>query len=320
GKIQMGIDASTPAGIDTTTSYEQHDHVFVVNHQNKVRWFFYKESYMKELQDPEWSLNGKYMAMLASYTASTKAWAGYAVKMSDKSILKIYDSGLAETSDPCLWVGDSVARASVIDTLGKTDSRIHLKSDITAFFGTSNVKYVYLMIKQGVRHLYFVDYSQALARPDTVRLAKPTDMLSENSENPIVSPDGKWVTYHIGNSTSGYRSYVQELQRGSEPILVSNGATFPRFWKQGDGATFIVYAKYPDDPFVLTKYNATTYGTFGDTYIQEVRISSDGPTALRFRFFGEPSKLIGFPMKGGLTSSGSSIVTGYAYAYVFKFN
>jgi hypothetical protein len=320
GRIGMRLDSLSPSGVDSTVEYQNHDHIFIANKENRLRWFYEKTVAMNEMQDPQWSSHGDYIACLASYASRTSVWGAYAIRISDKSLLAIYDSGLAVESDPYVWVDSSASSASPVPAIGAFDNRTRTKAEVSAFFGTTNVKYVYLMYKSGTYNLYFMDFRQNQDRPDTIRFVKPEGKSDWNVENPIVSPDGEWVTYHIKKSGVPYEAYVQQLRRGATPQLLSSIGYFPHFWISTTGAQYVVFANIAGSAFINSVYDATTKGTLGSTWLQEVSLSTDGPSMVRFRKIGNPVQMLDYPMKGGLSKDGRILATGYSLGYIFEFN
>jgi hypothetical protein len=300
---------------DPATNTTAHDHLFIVDTSNTLRWCYEKPADVVELQDPEWSTHPDYVVFLGQDAGGT--WDGYVVRISDHRVLKFCAGGgyLDEDATPHLYVGPiggppSGAQTALANGFASRDA-------IYGYFGTTDVKISFNRRVRGIQALYYINYNDSV--PAAVRLPKPQGMERWNAESPLISENGKWVVYNVTDNGL-YASYVQKLSPDSADafaaILSENGGS-PHFWKNSsDGSLYAVYCVpggFNDADFTLAPD-----GSAGHTYMQELGLSESGPAAIRVRLINPPFIIADWPFKGGITRNGSFLATGYAYAYLYK--
>ena len=313
-------------GYDTITVAE-HDRLTILDIANYVRWYIMRSDFESrgELQCPEWSTHPDYLACLVG--TISQPYSGYAVRISNKQILKICNKSLEEFSNPHFWLPDSaVSVASVTSPLYDTTGFVK-KEFIEQFFGTTQFKFVYVL-PQKAGTIYYVDYC-APGEPVPVPLQKPGGKENQECGSPLVSPDGNWVTYHcFSNSAQGtqYSSYIQRLKPDSRPVLIANGASDPHWWIDiyNNNNYNIVYT--------VTKGAYFSDYNYSDPLIEETGVAG---ATLKKHLKGTPADvpahvgtldidaaapdtLVRLPFKGGLSRDGYFLGTAYKYAYLMK--
>lgn len=304
--------------LDNITS---HDRLTVIDTSNTVRWYLLRSDIYGsgDLQCPEWSTHPDYLACL--HGSIGRPYSCYAVRVSDHASLKVSYDNLEEFSTPHLWLPDSAdAGGDAGFPAWSTDGLVDSNS-VERFFGTRSVKLVYTMPSL-TGSLFYVDFS-AGKYPDAQRLDKPEGKESWYCASPLISPDGRWVTYHCFiNPSAGalYISYIQKLEPGSKPVLVAYEASDPHWWI--DPAT--------REPHIVY---TVTYGSYFSEYdLTDTRVLEDNLAGctLRQKISGisedeidvsdAPDTLIRLPFKGGLSSDGNYLGTTYKYGYIAELN
>ncbi len=305
GKLNCKVGTT---GLDSNTQYLQHDHLFVVDTSNTVKWYYAKQPDWEQMQDPEWSNNGNYISFLAQNRFTNK-WNGYIVRMSDKDTVRFNVEGMNETADPYLWIG------SVTDTIaatGRNDASFVDSDTVSAFLGTKNVKIAYIKKVRGLQTLFVADYRANQAKPDTIQLSKLSGYEAWDVEAPIISPDGRWVAYQATPDKNTFVFFVQEIRQGAKAYLMGAGGE-PHFYSRDDGSTYIIYTDAPG--YTVGNLPNIEDGALGRTFKQKVNLYSTGYTEVEK--VGSSTVICGKPTKGGMSSDGSFIGTGYANAYIF---
>jgi len=180
-------------------------------------------------------------------------------------------------------------------------------ANVTSFVGTSNAKIAFTLDIQGGRWIYFADYSASSA-PLPQKLKKPAGKeRGYHTDSPLLSPDGKWVTYFFFQIGSGlYQAYVQRLDTTSEPVLIASPASDPHWWVDSLGGWYIVYSN--KGGFITGDIEAIQGGL---TLRQKV--DSTNPTLT----IDNPDTLAPYPFTGGLSKDGKYLCTGYERAYFY---
>jgi hypothetical protein len=169
------------------------------------------------------------------------------------------------------------------------------KDTITAFTGSANFKMAFTKKIDGIRCVHFIDYSQSPLLP--VMLKKPVGKDAIDADSPILSPDGKYVTYYLVSGNIEQGAYVQYLDENSDPVEVDSAGTEPHWWQDSSGQFFIVYSnKFQSDHLVAG---------IGKTFHRPVTFSSNTPVA------GDAVEIAPYPMNGGLSHNGRYLCTGY---------
>ncbi len=310
------------AAVYTLSGVMLHDRLTVTDTANQVEWFLMRDSVpgiTGELQDPEWSTDPDHIAFLGK--DASRSWDGFVVRVSDKRILKFNESGLFETSTPHVWVGDPSGPPAASGTGYQADGWAPHDS-IYAHFNTINVKIAY-SVRVGVRQdLYYVDYScDSCDTVIPVRMQKPQDRPEHRVESALFSPSGEFVTYNcfIGDPndpSTVFESYVQRLGDATPARLVASPAAEPHWFMFG-GRSYIVYST--QGGFHQEDLMAIPEGSAGETMLQEVVLSAEGPLYLQFALVGEPRVVLRYPFKGGISPDGYYAATGYSRAYLFRF-
>jgi hypothetical protein len=306
-----------------------HDRITIVDTGNVVRWFIMRSAVDSrgELQCPEWSTHPDYLACLTG--APLNPYSGFAVRISDKKVLKICNRNLGEFSTPHFWLPDSApgggtAEAPSFDASGFVD-----KASVARFFGSTRFKMVYSLVP-GDGTLYYVDYS-ADGDPVPIALAKPSGQPNDYCGSPLISPDGNWVAYHCyENSAQGnsYSSYIQRLRPGSTPILVAENASDPHWWVDPYSDAheyYIVYSftrgEYETD-FDFSNPAVAAGGEAGSTVLVRLkgtwRDAPDFVGSLAVDGSYQPRVIARLPFKGGLSRDGRFLCTSYKYSYLLR--
>jgi hypothetical protein len=195
------------------------------------------------------------------------------------------------------------------------------KSSLQQFFGTTNVKIAYCLLKTGLT-LYYIDYNDSIPRPR--ELAKPEGKETWTCESPMISPEGNWVAYNCEYDVKTNESYMQRLKPGAEPILLGEKAFDPHWWVDPlDGRYFIIYARIPGVKLINADYRSPSVpmdGSLGSTVKVLLQGSPmDVPSHMGLRAYGSES-IAGLPFKGGLSPDGRYLCTGQTYSYIFRFH
>jgi hypothetical protein len=325
--LWLGFDQLSVIVPDSLPGYSltriaEHDRLTISDTSNIVRWYLMATDAAPtgELQCPRWSANGNYISFLVGIPA--QSYSGFAVRISDKKILKICDTRLEEFSAPNVWLPDAVVSSAGVEipvygSIGFAD-----RDNILRFFGTTQFKVVYALPESQNGALFYVDYS-GTGDPSPVRLSKPAGRESWQCASPQISPDGTWVAYHCfqnGADGNSYASYIQKLQSGSAPVLVADRASDPHWWTDtASGLYNIVYAVTRGDYFTAGDFTDSALqsgGRVGATVMQRLGGSGAGTLAVDTKV--KPDTLVRLPFKGGISRDGTILCTAYKYAYIMR--
>jgi hypothetical protein len=318
---ELVVNVPSPMSGFSTTNVKQHDRLTVVDTANTVRWYIMRDELgvSAELQDPEWSTHPNYVTCLGK-AANAEDWDGFFIRMSDKASLKFCKDSLCENSTPHLWVPDSAQGGGIASapTYDPANGMV-TKQSIQEFFGTTTVKAVYSLRRNGLS-LYYIDYSESVPHP--VTLIKPTGKESKDCESPLISPDGNWVTYNCAEDVFTYHAYMQRLQPGSTPILIADKASDPHWWVDPNQPTqmFIIYTQLTGS-YVVQQDLAQKDIAAGATLKQRLIGSSKNVPAhmgLRVDQSSTPEVISSLPFRGGLSRDGSFLATGYLFGYILQ--
>lgn len=301
---------------------DMHDRLTITDTSNTVKWYMmiseFGVSAVEEIQDPEWSTAADYIVCLVS-SQSQSIWSPYVVNLSTSDILQLSSGGLNAVSTPHLWAESSeTSHGSVnipkYDTSGFAD-----KGTVTAFFGTSKVKFAFALKKNGFLSLFYVDFAID-SKP--VPLQRPSDRQNWDLESPLISPDGKWIVYNAYDSPDHYESYIQELSSNSKPVLLASGASDPHWWVHPDDPSllYVVYTCIPGDNLVMQDLSDSKLldGGAGITYMQQLQLFPGRSSLASIRKIGNPEVVVKLPIKGGLSPDGAFLCTGYDRAYIVR--
>ncbi|MEO7776335.1 MAG: hypothetical protein ABIY63_02315 [Fibrobacteria bacterium] len=325
--LWLGFDQLSVTVPDGVTDYpltriEEHDRITVTDTSNTVRWSLMAREAAPtgEMQCPRWSAHPDYISFTVGIPA--QAYSGYAVRVSDRRMLKICNAHLEEFSTPHAWIPDSIASSDTAGNPTYGADGFAAREDVQRFFGTTRFKFVYAMPETQSGALFFIDYS-ATGAPAPVRLPKPAGKESWHCESPQVSRDGDWIAFHcFQNAVPGYAyaTYMQKLQAGALPILVADRASDPHWWVDpAGGAYHLVYSVTKGDYFTTAEFTDPALqkdGTFGATVRQ--RLAGSPTTAFSLDAGAKPDTLVRLPFKGGLSRDGNFLCTAYKYAYLMR--
>jgi hypothetical protein len=307
------------------THIESHDRITIIDTGNVVRWYFMRSSIdsLIDLQCPEWSAHPDYIAFLSGIPSG--AYSGYAVRISDKQLLKICKGNLTEYATPHFWLPDAAKGGALASTPTYATSGFVEKSVLSQFFGTTQFKFVYT-VDPGNGALYYVDYGASDA-PIPIRLSKPAGRENEYCASPLISPDGNWVAFHcFENPSHGnyYSSYIQRLTPGSTPVFIAEGASDPHWWVDTNSSGheyYLVYSltknEYQTD-FDFTDPNLQKNGNAGSTMLQRMKGTPDGIGNIDIDTTYKPKVIAQLPFKGGRSPDGRFLCTSYKYSYFLK--
>jgi hypothetical protein len=322
GFDQLSVQVPDSLSDYSLTQVQEHDRLTVTDISNTVRWFMMASEAAStgELQCPRWSTHPDYITFLVGIPA--QSYSGYAIRLSDKKLLKICNSRLEEFSAPYVWLPDTVVSFSVVENPTYGASGFAERADVRQFFGTAQLKYVYALPETQGGALFFIDYS-ATGEPTPVRLSKPPGKESWQCANPHISPDGNWIAFHCFQNAVqgyGYASYIQKLQAGSVPVLIADRSSDPHWWIDPTNGTYsIVYAVTREDyftPFDFTDSTLQNSGTVGATVMQQLSGKNKGTLTIDASI--KPDTLVRLPFKGGLSRDGNFLCTAYKFAYLMQ--
>ena len=301
-----------PEGYSTTDA-RTHGRLTISDTAGKVLWYLMKnevEGVDCEFQDPEWTTDGNFIVTLgASNAKGSKGcdelnYGILAVRLSDKKTFFLADSGMDESSNPHLWIGNA------LDSIDGKDS-------LANFFGTNEVKLVY-MNPSG--KLVYVDYAKS-SKAVTLKAPSAEGLL----DGPMISPDGKFIVYDVLESSYSWSSYVQELSSTSSPVeiekvdgMISN-PVFPHWWKFGS-RLFIVWTEFAAGTPYLNKSDLTSESTWdasiGRTAMREVTVTAGAPSDVAVEWNGDVREIAPIPLIGGRSPSGHFVSTGTNNGYM----
>jgi hypothetical protein len=310
-----------------TSNVVMHDRLTVIDTTNTVTWYIMRDALDNsgDLQCPEWSTHYDYLACLVGHIG--KSYSGYAVRFSDREVLKLCDNVMEEFSTPHFWLPATAGNGVSLTNLSFKENGFIEKEHITSYFGTEEFKYVYTLPAQNGT-LFFVDYTSNDA-PQPRPLTKPQGRENWYCASPIISPDGGWIAFHcFTNATKGplYSSYIQQLHPGSHPVLIAEGASDPHWWVDSTtGSYHIIYTKTFNDYFTEYDFTDTTIETrlLSGCTLRQPLIGNENEQSLENPSLmvdntSEPDTLIRLPFKGGLSHDGRFLSTAYKYAYITK--
>jgi hypothetical protein len=180
------------------------------------------------------------------------------------------------------------------------------KDSLAAFVGTHNVKFAYTKtIVGGSRLLYFVDFNDSIVTPKLLK--RPSGKQDWSANCPIISPDGKLVTYYVLDPMNSRHAaaYCQKLDTAAEPNLIDDPGSDPHFFQENT-SLFITYADTTDK--ILTVYDSLKTR---NTYQVQINAVTGEKTGVR-------TSIAPFPFYGGKSYDGKYLCTGYANAYIFN--
>lgn len=297
----------------STTGAKTHDRLTISDTAGKVLWYLTRdevEGVDCEFQDPEWTTHGNFIITLAaSNVEGSKGcdelnYGLLVVRLSDKKTFFLADSGMDESANPHLWIGEEQ------DEVGEDDERAE-------FFGTNEVKLVYMNTSG---KLVYVDYAKS-EKPVTLKAPSLEGLL----DGPMISPDGKFVVYDVLESSYSWSSYVQELSSTSSPVeikkldgMISN-PVFPHWWKLGS-RLFVVWTEFAAGNAYLNKSDltdeSTWTGTLGRTAMREVTVTAGAPSDVAVEWNGDVREIAPVPLIGGRSPSGHFVSTGTNNGYM----
>ena len=304
----------------------QHDRLTISDTSETVLWYLMRDTANGDcqFQDPEWSTHPNFIASLRAYDVNgSKAcspdnldYGIIAVRISDKKRFVFYDKKESEFGDPHIWVDPSVVEpdTSTSDTT------------IRGFFGTDRVRLVFVRTKEEnmqVRELVFRDFANG---GKEVKLKLPKGYNGKSLENPLISPDGKFVTYNLVDaSQTNWDAYIQELSKNSEPMKIEKldgmiSAPAQPHWFQYDGRLFVVWAE--TDGFIRNDKDYTVSsiqdGSAGRTAMREVRLSPGAASDLAMEWIGDVRELAPLPMIGGRSPDSKFLATGTSHGFMIE--
>lgn len=328
GPLNCNLDSSLVSELQSTIvdGFGMHKELFIIDTTNTLRWHFSAPAGWGKMQDPEWSNHPDFISFSGgmAINATTQEWYGYGLRISTKDTLCFMhlSTGFDDFSDIFLWVGDGGDTGLAPAVPSRKDESFVSRSKVVQFLGTSEAKLVYLVKYNGaLNEIHVVDYRVSQDKPDTLHLPRPSDdpaYAEGRIEAPIVSPDGKWVTFHFVEpnqpvSKGSTRIYVQELRQGATPVFVAKGGE-PHFWSDA-GDLFLVYTDSPGNIPSTTDLLDTPPDSLGQTFIREIGLSTTRPLSIRVNTTALPQLLVPYPMKGGMSKSGLVVATGLELAY-----
>ena len=314
------LNVIAPDSVYATSRVEQHDRLSVSDTSGKVLWYLMRDTAAGDcqFQDPEWSTHPNYIVALRAYdTKGKKAcenldYGLFAVRMADKKKFFFYDKDISEFATPHLWVDPEAERDSSAD-----DSKVE------GFFGTNQVRLVYVNKKD---QIVFVDFANGgLKKAKT--LQKPSGVDGWMMDSPLISPDGNFVVYNVINSSSGWKSYIQELSEKSKPIEIEKtddmiSEPVQPHWFQYKTRLFVVWTEFPQEVEFLNKSDLSASsiqdGSAGRTVMREVSLAYGMPSDLAFAWLSMPKELAPIPMIAGRSPDGRFLATGTNKGYLLE--
>lgn len=301
-----------PDSVYTTSKVIQHDRLSVSDTTGAVLWYLMRDTKAGDcqFQDPEWSTHPNYIVALRAFDVDGKAncenlnYGLFAVRMSDKKKFFFYDKDMSEFATPHLWV-EPGAESSAKD------------STVEGFFGTKQVRLVYVSADNKI---VFVDYANG-GVPKTLK--KASDVKDWMLESPLISPDGKFVTYNALNSSmTGWKSYVQALSDNSTPVEIEKvdkmiSEPVQPHWFSSRGKLYIVWTEFPQGSQFVNKsdlFSSSVHdGSAGRTAMREVSIEGNS-VSLK----GSVTELAPIPLIGGRSPDGRFVASGTNNGYLLQ--
>jgi len=297
----------------STKNVGEHDRLTVSDTAGNVLWYLMKddvEGAECEFQDPEWTTDGNFIVALSG--ANVKGSKGcddmqygiFAVRLSDKQSFSLVDSGLEATANPHLWIGNAK------DSIDSKDS-------LANFFGTNEVKLVYV---NSAGKLVYVDFAKS-SKSVTLKTPNVSGLL----DGPMISPDGNFVAYDILESSYSWSSYVQELSSTSLPIEIEktdgmlSNPVFPHWWNLGT-RLFVVWTEFAAGNPYLNKSDLTSESTWdlsiGRTAMRELLLNVNAPKDVAVEWNGDVREIAPVPLIGGRSPSGHFVSSGTNNGYM----
>jgi len=308
-----------------TTKVVQHDRLTVTDTSNTVRWFLMRDASAGEcqFQDPEWSTHANFIVALRAYDVDGRTacenldYGIFAVRMQDKKKFWFYEKEIGEFATPHVWVSSD----AVVDTTADA-------STIEGFFGTKDVRLVYVNSKDEIVYIDMSSGDLKKAIDGAKVLKKPSDVDGWMMDSPLISPDGNFVVYNMINSSmTGWNSYVQELSDQSKPVMIpvtddmAASPVQPHWFKFGE-RTFVTWAEFPQGSQFVNKNDLTNPsiqdGSAGRSAMREISLNSKAPSDLKIQWVGDVYELAPIPMIGGRSPDGFFLATGTNNAYVLQ--
>lgn len=305
----------------------QHDRLTISNTSEKVLWYLMRDTSIGDcqFQDPEWSTHPNFIASLRAYdvTGSKSCsdenldYGIIAVRISDKKRFVFYEKKQSLYGNPHIWVDPTVTEpdTSVSDTT------------IKGFFGTDNVRLVFVTGSNDDKNnkIVFRDFAKG---GKEIKLNLPQVKKGETIDNPVISPDGRFVVYNvIGKVESIWEAYIQELSENSVPIQIEtekgmlSAPAQPRWFKFGD-RLFVVWAEFPSGAFMTNqsdyRVESIQDGSAGRTAMREIRLASGTASDLTVEWVGDVREISKLPMIGGRSPDGRYLATGTSKGFLIE--
>lgn len=316
------LRVNAPDSVYTTKRVKQHDRLTVSDTAGDVKWYMMVGKDECQFQDPEWSTHGGFIvALRGNAFKDGKLNCGgaldykiFAVRMADQKKFWFFDKNSLETASPHLWVKKS-ARP---DTSAPD-------STVEGFFGTKDVRLVYVDSIDATEKIVFVDFANG---GEKKTLKKPAGKEKWGVDAPMISPDGKFIVYNVLENPSTWEAYIQELSANSMPIKIEEvkgmlSAPAQPHWFEFNGRLFVLWAEFAAREGMLNKSTDLTEesvqdGSFGRTVMREIRLAANAPSDLAFEWVDEMREVAPVPMIGGRSPDGMFLATGTNPAYLLK--
>jgi hypothetical protein len=185
---------------------------------------------------------------------------------------------------------------------------------IRNFLGAPSNSFKLAFTNASDQALYIVDFSQNEVDPTTgeqhpsvVKLPRDPARPGWNFDSPLLSPDGKLVTYYLRSGATQQAPYVQDVSGATAAISVASVGTDPHFWVDSTGELFIIYSDKN-----LTQINMLSSLSGSSTFQQKIDPSTGA-------LIGSRTVLFNKPFNGGLSKNGRYLCTGYADGAFYDF-
>ena len=301
-----------PDSVYTTSKVVQHDRLSVSDTTGAVLWYLMRDTKAGDcqFQDPEWSSHPNFIVALRAYdtegsTACENLDYGlFAVRMSDKKKYFFYDKDMSEFATPHLWVEPGAESSSKDST-------------VEGFFGTTQVRLVYVNKDD---QIVFVDYAKGGISKTLKKASAVKDWMLDS---PLISPDGKFVTYNAINSAmTGWKSYIQELSDNSTPVEIEKvdkmiSEPVQPHWFSSRGKLYVVWTEFPQGSQFVNKSDlfssSVSDGSAGRTAMREVSIEGSS-----ISLKGSITELAPIPLIGGRSPDGRFVASGTNNGYLLQ--
>ncbi len=183
-----------------------------------------------------------------------------------------------------------------------------LKPPVQEIINKENFKIAFCQGRGANRKIAYVDYSSYSATDSLISAQSLRMPIEQNPElrfppeAPVISPDGKWVTYFLTDKDETHITYIQKLDTAALPVKMSENAAHPHWWEDTTGSLFIVYCN---------KARGDVSKDSGYTKLQQV--NPDSPVVT----IGEPVLLANDAFNGGLSKDGRFLCTGDYSAHFY---